>query len=57
MMRTSRTETCLVAGSAGVGKSRLVGEASAMVFAASVSLPRPPVIVQGKFDQYTRYIL
>jgi predicted ATPase len=54
MSTTGRTEMATVAGPGGVGKSRLVGELTAKIAAASVT--RTPIFASGKFDQYSRSV-
>jgi predicted ATPase len=44
----------MVAGAAGSGKSRLVGELLAKIAATSVPGLISPVFASGKFDQYSR---
>jgi predicted ATPase len=53
-VQSGRSEIVLVAGPGGVGKSRLVGELSAMICVTCATDKQTPLFASGKYDQYTR---
>jgi predicted ATPase len=54
VLQRGRTEMTMVAGAAGSGKSRLVGELLAKIAATTSATAVTPVFASGKYDQYSR---